>query len=68
MEWLGGEKIGKGKGGGRSPNDQRSDAMNPNNPEYQDAQDNRSGQLDPESDTYRSSRDLDKDEDEDEEE
>ncbi len=42
--------IGKSKGGGRSPNDMRSDALNPNNEEYQDAQDNRSVQLNPESD------------------
>ncbi len=41
--------IGK-KGGGRSPNDQRSDALNPNSEEYQDAQDNRSVQLNVESD------------------
>ncbi len=41
--------IGK-KGGGRSPNDQRSDALNPNSHEYQDAQDNRSVQLDVEPD------------------
>ena len=46
----GGEKIGKGKGGGRSPNDQRSDALNPNSQEHQDAQDNRSVQLNVESD------------------
>ena len=31
----------------RSSNDQRSDAMNPNNSEYSDAQDNRSDQLNP---------------------
>ncbi len=46
----GGEKIGKDKGGGRSPNDQRSDALNPNSQDYQDARDNRSVQLNPESD------------------
>ncbi len=37
--------MGKGRGGGRSPNDQRSDALNPTSQEYQDAQDNRSVQL-----------------------
>ncbi len=41
---------GEERGGGRSPNDQRSDALNPNGQEYQDAQDNRSVQLNAESD------------------
>jgi Leucine-rich repeat (LRR) protein len=41
---------------GRSPNDQRSDVMNPNNPEYQDASDNRANQLNPQHREYRSSR------------
>ncbi len=36
-----------------SPNDQRSDVMNPNNPEYQSDLDNRSNQLNPQ---HRSSR------------
>ncbi len=31
----------------RSSNDQRSDALNPNNEEYQDSQDNHSDQLNP---------------------
>lgn len=57
----------KSKGGrGRSPNDQRSDAKNPNNPEYDAAQDNRANQRNPNSDAYRSSRDLDDDEDDEE--
>ena len=41
---------------GRSPNDQRSDVMNPNNPEYQDALDNRANQINPQHPVYRSSR------------
>lgn len=57
----------KSKGGrGRSPNDQRSDALNPNNPEHAAAQDNRANQLNPNSDAHRSSRGLDDDEDDEE--
>ena len=41
---------------GLSPNDQRSNVMNPNNPEYQSAIDNRSNQLNPNNPAYRSSR------------
>ncbi len=41
---------------GRNPSDQRSDVMNPNNPEYQDALDNRANQLNPKHPAYRSSR------------
>ena len=41
----GGENIGKE---GRTSNDQRSDAMNPNNPENQASDDNRSRQMNPE--------------------
>ena len=48
----------------RSPNDQRSDMMNPNNPEYQAAMDNHSDQLNPNNDAYWSSRESnDPDED-----
>ncbi len=43
-------------GGGPSPNDQRSNVMNPNNPEYQSAIDNRSNQLNPNNPAYWSSR------------
>lgn len=32
---------------GQSPNDQRSNTKNPNNPAYKSAQDNRSNQLNP---------------------
>ena len=41
---------------GRSPNDQRSDVMNPNNPEHQDNMDNRANQLNPNNSAYGSSR------------
>ena len=40
--------MGKGgKGGGRSPNDQRSDAKNPNSAEHRAGSDNRSNQMNP---------------------
>jgi hypothetical protein len=38
--------------------------LNPNNPEHADAQDNRADQLNPNSDAYRSSRDIDDEEEE----
>ena len=41
---------------GRSPNDDRSDSMNPNNDAYQDSMDNRSDQMNPNNDAYHSSR------------
>ena len=37
---------------GRSPNDQRSDAMNPNNSEHKAAMENRSNQLNPNDAAY----------------
>jgi len=36
----------------RTPNDDRSDSMNPNNDAYSASQDNRSGQLNPQDDRY----------------
>ena len=39
-----------------TPNDQRSNSMNPNNPAFQAANDNRSNQMNPNNATYRSSR------------
>lgn len=48
--------MGKGGKGGRSPNDQRSDALNPTNPAFQAGADNRADQLNPNSPAYRSSR------------
>lgn len=41
---------------GRSPNDQRSDVMNPNNEDYKANNDNRSNQMNPNNSAYRSSR------------
>lgn len=40
----------------RSPNDDRSDSMNPNDPAYQASMDNRSDQLNPNNPAYWSSR------------
>jgi len=37
---------------GRTPNDDRSDSMNPSNDAYWDSLDNRSTQLKPEHDNY----------------
>jgi len=42
--------------GGRSPNDDRSDSMNPNNDDYQASTDNHSDQMNPNNDAYWSSR------------
>lgn len=42
--------------GGPSPNDQRSDVMNPSNPAHQAAADNRSNQMNPNNPAYHSSR------------
>jgi hypothetical protein len=44
------------KGDRRYPNDQRSDTMNPNNPEHKAALDNRANQLNPKHSAYHSSR------------
>jgi len=41
---------------GRTPNDDRSDSLNPNNPAYQASMDNRSNQLNPNNPTHHSSR------------
>lgn len=41
---------------GRSPNDDRSDSMNPNNDAYQASMDNRSDQMNPNNPAYWSSR------------
>lgn len=37
----------------RTPNDDRSDSMNPNNDAYEDSQDNRSNQLNPNNERYQ---------------
>jgi len=45
--------MGKGGGGhGYSPNDDRSNSMNPNNDAYQASMDNHSDQLNPNNDIY----------------
>jgi len=41
---------------GRTPNDDRSDSLNPNNDAYQASMDNQSNQLNPNNDAYQSSR------------
>ena len=45
-----------GKGKGQSSNDQRSNALNPNNPACNAAQDNRADQLNPNNDAHAKSR------------
>jgi hypothetical protein len=40
----------------RTPNDQRSDALNPTTAEHQAALDNRAAQLDPKNPVYHASR------------
>lgn len=37
----------------RTPNDDRSDSLNPNNQAYQDGQDNRADQLNPNNERYQ---------------
>jgi len=44
---------------GRTPNDDRSDSMNPNNDSYDYSQDNRSNQLNPNNDAYQGDEDRD---------
>ncbi|WFN33868.1 hypothetical protein L1S32_08430 [Methanogenium sp. S4BF] len=53
--------MGKGRGGGRSPNDDRSDSMNPNNPAYDAARDNRSDQLNPNNERYQGDKEEEED-------
>lgn len=38
---------------GRTPNDDRSDSMNPNNDVYHDSMDNHSNQMNPNNDSYQ---------------
>ena len=47
---------GGGLSTGPSPNDQRSDALNPNNPAHDAAADNRSNQMNPNNPAFGSSR------------
>ena len=44
---------------GRTPNDDRSDSMNPNNDAYDDRMDNHSNQLNPNNDAYQGSAEDD---------
>ncbi len=46
---------------GRTPNDDRSDALNPNNDAYWANMDNHSDQLNPNNDAYQGDRDEDED-------
>jgi hypothetical protein len=41
---------------GRTPNDDHSDSLNPNNPSFQSSMDNRSNQMNPNNSAYHSSR------------
>ncbi len=45
----------------RTPNDDRSDSMNPNNPAYDDGLDNHSNQLNPNNERYQGDDDSDED-------
>ena len=45
---------------GRTPNDDRSDSMNPNNQAYWDSLDNHADQLNPNNDEYRGDEEDDK--------
>jgi len=48
--------MGKGRGG-RTPNDDRSDSMNPNNPAYDASIANRADQLNPDHEEYKGDKD-----------
>ncbi|MEC4723424.1 hypothetical protein RY831_30235 [Noviherbaspirillum sp. CPCC 100848] len=47
---------------GRTPNDDRSDSMNPNNDAYHDARDNHANQLNQNNDAYQGEKESDDDE------
>lgn len=47
----------------RTPNDDRSDSLNPNNDAYQSSQDNRSDQLNPNNERYQGEKESEGDED-----
>lgn len=44
---------------GRTPNDDRSDSMNPNSDAYKSSEDNRSDQLNPNNERYQGSKESD---------
>lgn len=50
---------------GRTPNDDRSDSMNPNNDAYDSSMDNHANQLNPNNDAYQGSSSDDDDDKED---
>lgn len=52
----GGGYSGGGRDAGPSPNDQRSNVMNPNNPAYHESANNRSNQMNPNNPAHWSSR------------
>jgi hypothetical protein len=55
--------VTMGRGGkGRSPNDDRSDSMNPNNPAYDASQDNTADQLNPNNPEYKGDDEEDSEE------
>ena len=47
---------------GRTPNDDRSDSLNPNNDSHQSSQDNRSDQLNPNNERFAGNQEEDDDE------
>jgi len=49
----------------RTPNDDRSDSMNPNNDAYRDSLDNHANQLNPNNDEYRGDEDHDEEDNDD---
>ena len=57
----GGERMSKGN---RTPNDDRSDSKNPNNPAHEASEDNRGDQLNPDHEAYHASRGSDDEEEE----
>jgi hypothetical protein len=48
---------------GRTPNDDRSDSLNPNNGAHDSSQDNRSDQLNPNNERYEGDQGLDSEDD-----
>jgi hypothetical protein len=50
---------------GRTPNDDRSDSLNPNNDAYEDSMDNHANQLNPNNDAYQGQPPQEEDTDED---
>jgi hypothetical protein len=49
---------------GRTPNDDRSDSLNPNSDSYKSSQDNHSDQLNPNNERYQGSQNEDEEDDE----